>query len=346
MLANVYLKTMRDQRRGLIGWSVGLLLVAFLEAALWPTVRDMGGIREFVANYPEALRSLFKLDQFATGASFLNGELYSALLPILFLVYGIGRGACAVAGEEEAGTLKVLLTTRVSPVSLVLHRAAALATAVVVLGAALFLAVLAASPVFGLGIDAGAAATGSLAMVLLGVEFGWLALALSAVTGRHVVAVAVTSALAVAAYLLYAAGALVDAVASWQPLSPFHQALASGPLGGGLPLSFLWLVLPPRSRFHWPPCPCSTAATSRCTDDRPSMWDPDEAVGVIRSEPLPAACPHWTGSSGASLGRRVRESGPMPRGPRLLAKCWPRRTLHGPRCRSGRGRIGTRSWPE
>jgi ABC-2 type transport system permease protein len=54
----------------------------------------------------------------------------------------------------------------------------------------------------------------------------------------------VTSALAVAAYLLYAAGALVDAIEPWQPLSPFHQALASGPLGGGLPLSYLWLLLP------------------------------------------------------------------------------------------------------
>jgi ABC-2 type transport system permease protein len=244
MLANVYLKTMRDQRRALVGWSVGLLLVVFLEAALWPTVRDMGGLREFVESYPEALRSLFKLDQFATGAGFLNGELYSALLPILFLVYGIGRGAKAVAGEEEAGTLEVLLTTRVSPTSLVLHRAAALATAIAGLGAVLFGAVLVASPAFDLGISPAAAATGSLAMVLLGVEFGWLALALSAVTGRHVTATAVTSALAVAAYLLYAAGALVDAVAPWQPLSPFHQALAGGPLGGGLPLSYLWLLLP------------------------------------------------------------------------------------------------------
>jgi hypothetical protein len=30
--------------------------------------------------------------------------------------------------------------------------------------------------------------------------------------------------------MLYVAGEMVDAVARWQPLSPFHQALAGGTL--------------------------------------------------------------------------------------------------------------------
>jgi ABC-2 type transport system permease protein len=241
VLANVFLKTLRDQRKALVGWSIGLAVLVLLEAALWPTVRNMGNLREFIANYPEALRELFKVDQFASGTGFLNGELYSLMLPILFLVYGIGRGARAVAGEEESGTLEVLLTTRVSPVSLVLHRAAALAVAVVTLGAVLFAAVAVCSPVFGLDIPAGDAATGSAAMILLGVEFGWLALAVSAVTGRHVVAVAVAAAVATAAYVLYAAGGIVDALQPWRGVSPFHQALADGPLGAGFPLTYLWM---------------------------------------------------------------------------------------------------------
>lgn len=241
MLTNVFVKTLRDQRRALIGWSIGLAVLVLLEAALWPTVRNMGNFQEFIANYPEALRELFKIDQFASGTGFLNGELYSLLLPILFLVYGIGRGAKAIAGEEEAGTLEVLLTTRVSPTSLVLHRAAALAVAVVGLGVVLFLAVMIFSPVFGLDIAVADALTGSLAVALLGIEFGWLALAVSAVTGRHVVAIAVASATAVAAYLLYAAGGLVDALEPWQGISPFDQALAGGPLGAGLPLVYLWM---------------------------------------------------------------------------------------------------------
>lgn len=241
MLTNVFLKTLRDQRRALMGWSVGLVLLVLLESALWPTVRDMGNLEEFVASYPEAMKELFKLDQFGTGTGFLNGELYSLMLPILFLVYGIGRGARSVAGEEEAGTLEVLLMTRVSPTSLVLHRAAALAAGMLGLGVVLFLAVTVCSPLFDLDVPLGEAAAGSLAMVLLGVEFGWLALAVSAVTGRHVIANAVASAAAVAAYVLYAAGGLVEELEPWQGLSPFDQALAGGPLGGGVQWAFLWL---------------------------------------------------------------------------------------------------------
>jgi ABC-2 type transport system permease protein len=239
MLTNVFLKTLRDQRRALVGWGVGLVVLVLLEAALWPTVQNMGDLERFIANYPDALRELFKLDQFGTATGFLNGELYSLMLPILFLVYGIGRGARAVAGEEEAGTLEVLLTTRVSPTSLVLHRAAALAAGMTALGVVLFAAVAVCSPVFGLDVPLGEAAAGSVAMVLLGMEFGWLALAVSAVTGRHVVATAVAAAVAVAAYVLYAAGGLVAALQPWQGVSPFDQALAGGPLGGGVRWAFL-----------------------------------------------------------------------------------------------------------
>jgi ABC-2 type transport system permease protein len=243
MLRNVFLKSLRDQRRGLVGWGIGLVLLVLLEAVLWPSVRDMMNLEDLLANYPEPMRELFDLEEFSSGAGFFNVELYSLLLPILFLFYGIGRGARAVAGEEEAGTLDVLLLTRVSPVGLVLRQVAALAVGLLVLGTVLFAAVMVFSPVFGLGITAGDAATGSLSMVLLGIEFGWLALAVGAATGRRTFAVAVASALAVAAYVLYAAGALVEAVQPWQPLSPFQQALQGGPLGAGLPPRYGWLAL-------------------------------------------------------------------------------------------------------
>src|SRR5690606_33605692 len=156
-----------------------------------------------LTNYPDAMRELFNLEEFTTGRGYLTAEIYIALLPLLFLVYALGLGARLIAGEDQAVTLDLLLMTWVSRLVLLLQQAAAVAVGTVVLGVVLMVAVVARSPVFGLDIALGDAATGSLAMVLLGVEFGWLALAVGAVTGRRAVAVAVTSALAVAAYLLY-----------------------------------------------------------------------------------------------------------------------------------------------
>jgi ABC-2 type transport system permease protein len=121
MFRNVFLKTLRDQRRSLVGWSIGVVILVLLEAALWPSVRDMPDLQQFLASYPEAMRKLFNLEEFGTGTGFMNAELFSALLPVLFIIFAVGRGARILAGEEEAGTLDVLLVTPVSAVRLVLQ---------------------------------------------------------------------------------------------------------------------------------------------------------------------------------------------------------------------------------
>jgi ABC-2 type transport system permease protein len=238
---NVFLKTLRDQRRGLIGWSIGIAFLVYIEASIWPTMRDMDW-NQLLQSYPEELRELFDLDAMATGAGFMNAELFTLLLPALFIVYAIARGARLMAGEEESGTLDVLLVTPVSGASIVLQKALALATSLFALGAVLFVVTLGSSVLFDLGIGVAAAASGSLSMVLLGAAYGAIALAVGAITGRRAWAIGLAMVASVAAYVLYAVGMLVDSVEPWQPLSPFHQALTGGPLGAGLPSGYLWLA--------------------------------------------------------------------------------------------------------
>ncbi|MFX0577857.1 ABC transporter permease subunit [Nocardia nepalensis] len=243
MLRTVFTKCLRDQRRGLIGWSIGIASLVLLESAIWPSFSNMSGMQEFLKNYPEALRKLFNLDQFVTGAGFLNAELFSMLLPILFLVFAIGRGARGVAREEEDGTLEVLLMNGVSPIRLALEQAGVVIASVGVLAIVLFGSLGVASAVFGLGVSIGAAATGALSMALLGIEYGLIAAAVGAATGRRVVALGAAAVLAVGAYVLYVASKLVAAVRPWGPWSPFHQAIEGGPLGAGLSVAYLWPAL-------------------------------------------------------------------------------------------------------
>ncbi len=242
MFGNVFLKTLRDHRKGLAGWSLGLAFLVFIEASIWPTMRDMDWAK-LIESYPEPMRELFDLDAMTTGTGFMNAELFTLLLPALFIVYAVARGAKLVAGEEEGGTLDLLLVTPVSGASIVLQKALALLASLVVMGAVLFLVTLGCSGLFDLGIGPAAAASGAFAMVLIGAEFGTISLAVGVLTGRRVLAVSVGTVLAVAAYVLYAIGALIDAVEPWQPVSPFYQAMADGPLGAGLPARFLWLVV-------------------------------------------------------------------------------------------------------
>jgi beta-exotoxin I transport system permease protein len=124
-----------------------------------------------------------------------------------------------------------------------LQKAVALAVALIALGALLFAATAFSSSVYDMEIGPAAAATGSLAMVLLGIEYGWLALAVGAITGRRVIAIAVSATVAFATYVLYVTGLFVHAIEPWQPLSPFHQALSGGPLGAGLPAAYAWMAI-------------------------------------------------------------------------------------------------------
>jgi ABC-2 type transport system permease protein len=242
VFATVFRKTLHDQRRALIGWSAGIVAMTLLMAALWPSVRDMFD-QDLLAAYPEAMQRLFDIESMATGSGFFNTELFSIMLPALFIIYGIGRGARVIAGEEQDGTLEVVVVSPVSRARILLHKAAALAVGIVGLGFVLFVVTAASSFVMDMGIRPAHAAVGAVAMVLIGIQHGWLALAVGAATGRRGLAIAVAGTVAVMGYLLHVVGALVDAAEPWQPLSPFTQAIGAGPVSGTVPAGFVWLAV-------------------------------------------------------------------------------------------------------
>lgn len=236
-------KVLWDQRRSLLVWASAIAGLVLLESAMWSSMGGMTGFEDYLEDFPDGLKEMFGLEAMTTGRGFLNAELFTLMLPMLFLVYGITRGARTIAGEEEAGTLDLLLVTPMSTTRLLLEEAAALALGVGVLSLSLFVATVAGSAVFGLGVPVGAAAAGSLAEGLLGVEFGCLALAAGALTGRRAPAMEIAGAVAMASYLLYVGGMFVDSLSGLRGISPFQHVLHSGPLATELPASFVFPVL-------------------------------------------------------------------------------------------------------
>ena len=86
-----------------------------------------------------------------TGAGFMNAELFTLICrPCSSSMRW--RRCRLLAGEEERGTLDVLLVTPVSGASIVLQKALALVASLFVLGAVLFVVTLGSSALFDLGI--------------------------------------------------------------------------------------------------------------------------------------------------------------------------------------------------
>lgn len=244
-MPSIYTKGLWDQRRSVPAWAAAMSAMVLVESALWPSVSDMTQLDAYVDELPAALKEVFSLDQMSTGQGFLNAELFSLMLPLLFIIFGVTHGARMIAGEEQAGTLDLLLVTPLSTTGLLVQKALALVTGIAALGVAVLVATVVGSAAFGLEVSLLAAVSGSLAVTLLGIEFGGLALAIGALTGRRGLAMGATAGLGMAAYVLFVAGLFVDGLASWRGLSPFDQALHSGPLATELPGSYLWLVLVP-----------------------------------------------------------------------------------------------------
>jgi ABC-2 type transport system permease protein len=244
-MRSVYSKALWDQRKSLPTWGSGLALVIFLEAALWPSIQAMPSLDAYLRDFPAGLKEVFSIDQMTTGQGFLNAELFTLVLPMMFLIYGISRGARMVAGEEDSGTLDLLLVTSLSTTRLLVEETLALVTGVAVLGAVVLTFTVAGSRAFDLGVSPLAALSGALAQTLLGVEFGVVALVTGALTGRRGLAVAAAAALALLSYVLFVGGLLVEGLSDWRAWSPFQQALHSGPLSDSIPGSFLGLALVP-----------------------------------------------------------------------------------------------------
>ena len=78
------------------------------------------------------MRALFaggELD-IASPAGYLNSQVYALMAPLVLLIFAIGAGAGAVAGEEERGTLDLLLAHPLRRRDYVVQRFLALAALV------------------------------------------------------------------------------------------------------------------------------------------------------------------------------------------------------------------------
>ncbi len=108
MLRSVLTKTLYDQRRAFPAWVVGLALLVAMYVAIWPSVRDQPSMNQFLDEMPEAFRALFAMSgaDMSTPVGYIEIELLSFMGPLLLLIYAVGTGAAAVAGEEERGNAR------------------------------------------------------------------------------------------------------------------------------------------------------------------------------------------------------------------------------------------------
>ncbi len=219
----IFWRALRDSRRGIIGWGALLGGTALLYISIFPQIE---GLLETLGPFLEnpLIRSLIgDVGQYTTLGGYM-GMKFLTVAPVMLFVYAVVVALGIVAGEEERGTLDVLLSTPAPRWQIIVEKFAALTVALL-----LILALLLAGMVLGaLLLPPGLVTFEALleaALNILPVTLfvAALALLLSTVLRSRNTAGAVTGAIVAAAYFMTTLGDMAGGVVGDIKYLSFYQ---------------------------------------------------------------------------------------------------------------------------
>lgn len=228
MRPSVFYQTLSELRRDLLHWTVGLAAAALILILLHLLLVRIVDLNQ-AANL-RLMQFLFhdaqNLDQLPV---WMQAAGFGLLFPAVEAVFSIKQGSWMVAGEEERGSLGLLLAAPIPRHRLVLEKFAvlALATLIPVLGLWFFLSLLRlfGVPVMGVG----ELFQSVINLFLLGLMFGTLGLALGCLTGNQLLSIRLSAGFLLLAFILNRLPADFPGKLILNFLSPFYyyaEALA------------------------------------------------------------------------------------------------------------------------
>jgi ABC-2 type transport system permease protein len=238
-MSSVWRKSLFERRRSLMWWSIGLLLFVLMTVSLYPTVRDSPGMDDLLDELPAAFKAFVGERSFTSPLGYLQGRLFQLMAPLLFMIFAIGRGADAIAGEEQRHTMELLLAHPISRARVLLEKFAAMTIEMLVLGAVLSGSLVLLAPVFGLDLSFDHYLSATACVILLALAFGALALFIGSATGRKGLAVGVSSAVATATYVFESIATVATDVDRYAWISPFDHYFDADALASTFPVVFM-----------------------------------------------------------------------------------------------------------
>jgi len=239
MFRSILSKSLRDYRIPMLAWGIGLaVFMAAVVATATPAVvtafTSFARIVSFLGD-PYAMN---------TPEGYITFRYMATTLPILLSIWPILAGARMVRGEEERGTMDVLLATSQARTRLLLEKVGALALALLVIAVLFALGVVAGEAALGGGhVDFVRALLAGLNLCLLAFFFGMVALLISQLTSSRRAAAGWASGLLILFVLLVMAGRELSGI--WvQYLSPLYYYNLNRPLLDSFPDQPLAALVP------------------------------------------------------------------------------------------------------
>lgn len=234
MLRNLFLKTVRDLNGQIWGWGLGIGVLGILVLALFPAFKNqVGAFAELLKSYPPALLAFFgDITQMGTFSGWLNVELFSYVPPIL-AIFGVVAGTGLIAGEEEKGTLDLLLSQPIRRWRVVVEKWLALAAAILAISILIALCLVATAAAIGQTQDLDRIVLASLDMVPITLASGSLAFAASVLFRRRRWATTLAAVVVIGSWFVDSLGKVVNQLKPYRPFTLFHYFNGGALLAGG-----------------------------------------------------------------------------------------------------------------
>lgn len=231
----VSVKQLRDNRRGYLSWAVVIAALAGLYASLWPVFGHNSGLASMVNSFPQAMKDAFHMQDYSTAAGYFSSTVFGLLVPLLMAVFAIMAGTQAIAGDEQAGTLDLVLAHPVGRTRLALARLGAVVAAIIGAGVLLLALILAIRvPAKFSELSPVDIAATCLQLTLFGICFAAIAFGIGAYTGRRAITLGAAAYLAVVSYLADSFLPQISVLKWTQNVTPFGWYLNGEPLRNGI----------------------------------------------------------------------------------------------------------------
>lgn len=223
-------KTLRDYRGTVLAIGFVLFAIALLDVLLYPSYSDSLGDLEL----PPALEGFIGEYSLSSPEGFLGAEFFS-WIPIVLVVLAVMAGTGAVAGEESAGTLDLLLAQPVRRSRLLAERFAGATVAIAITIACAVPGYLLALLFVDFPLSTWSFLRALIVLLPLTMLFLAFALWMGAALPTRSLAISATVGLVIVTYFLNLMGASVDALDTARRFTPFYWTEGGYLLTHGFP---------------------------------------------------------------------------------------------------------------
>ena len=233
-LTNTLTKAVADRMLLVVIAGLAMGALNLMMGPMYLALEDV--LAEMMAQMPEELFAIAGGVDMATPTGWYTGEMYSIMVPFVLMFVAASSAARAFGGEMENGTLGLVMSTPTRRTRIAVDKVVAMVVHVLLASGIIALLTWVGIAVSGIDIGVDQVLAIPLMVTLISIFVGGLALVVSIISGRGVLAIIVAMLVAVvmyaiSAFLPMAGNELVNDLA-W--LSPWQHFIATDPMGSGV----------------------------------------------------------------------------------------------------------------